>query len=174
MRKQIDAVSENGSYKVYNAVVKNFKSVTLSTSHKTRIEKSDSDIKPLVSSIANVTFKAHFPPENIRLIQRRYWCARCKKYQQNKCPNPILFSCLVCSSTAMSTRVKKNTEVRVDMNVGGETKSITIPCPQLEEYFKKVSGNIPNNDEDISLALFKDNSTVMFYDARHLCVGFEE
>ena len=169
-------VPSDGCYTIKNAVVKKLRNnaVTITTNTSTKITHFKETIKPTAVTPAQLRFNLiQLPADNVNVSATTYYCSHCKRYQESKCGNPILFKCLVCSTTSMSCRLSKKVEVKLDVTFNGTIQTVYIPGAQVELYFSRNNKSMPIDADDLAVCFSQDNSTKLIVDQRFSCVGFE-
>ena len=166
----------DGSYSVKNVVLRRYKnnSIQLTSNSSTLISVSDVVIEPSKVTPHQLIFNyIQLPAENVNVLPIKLFCNHCKKYCVNDCSNPILFSCVDCKNTAMSCRLQKRVDVKVDVIYNGNPQTVFIPSPQVNEYFARHKKQLPVEPDDIAVELLQDCKTKLVVDRRFTCVGFQ-
>ena len=90
------------------------------------------------------------PPNNVHSAKIRYFCTHCRNFNENACPNPILFNCSDCRSNSMTIRLKKKVEAKLEVNIDGLDKTVFVAGPQMKKFFELQNQSLPGGAQDLS------------------------
>ena len=165
--KHIDAVLENGVYKIEGATVNEWNGViSLNTNQYTKVTPSSEKIDAKKVNIMElVTSTFQFPPVSIISVACQYACPQCGKSAE--ADETKVFKCPACSSMVLVKNLKRRYIIKLSFtNKENLSKVVTMYHRQITDYFSLKGEPIPTTSDDLVEHLLTDESTEIVLDYR--------
>lgn len=171
--EQIETVSTDGTYKITNAMVKEYPPgvLSLSVSSKSTITKLQDTITPSTTSLHDFIINQYvFPPQSVTAI-KLYECIRCGDTFDVDPTKALIVKCSLCNAAAKKEKFPVKWQATLIFTTSTE---ISLKHSLISKYFAMKDLQVPNDEEELVLQLLSDDTTIAVCNNRDICYSFKK
>lgn len=176
--EKINDVPKSGSYQITNAIIyeSQFAGFFLVANMQSIIQPLATSIEPTDIHLSDLKLLQYkFPPVSLK-VTKQFACLACKaEFINTGPPNASLIKCAICSTVAKVDAFLPFYTVKFTfLTESKKTVEVSMYRHQTELYFNSRKLKVPKDEDEFTLVLFSDETTVLLCNNRNVVYGIKE